>query len=166
MNPRNDEPTYSEMKTLIVGLGNPILGDDGVGWRVAEELGRSLPADLPVDVTCLSLGGIGLMEKLIGYDEAILVDAFKSEDVYGSVLVMRLEDMPNYSAFHTTSAHDVSLQDALELGRCMGAKLPRRIMVVGITTEKSFDFSEELSPEVQAAVPQAVQAVLGLLVAV
>ncbi len=154
------------MKTLIVGLGNPILGDDGVGWRVAEELKKTLPPDLPVDVICLSLGGIGLMEKLIGYDEAVLVDAFKSEDVHGSVLVMRLEDMPNYSAFHTTSAHDASLQNALELGKWMGAKLPRRIMVVGITTEKSFDFGEELSPEVQAAVPQAVQAVLGLLVAV
>ena len=44
------------MKTLIVGLGNPILGDDGVGWRVAEEVKKQLPPDAQVDVICLSLG--------------------------------------------------------------------------------------------------------------
>jgi len=54
------------MKTLIIGLGNPMLGDDGVGWRVAEKVCRELPADESVIVDCLSLGGISLMEHLIG----------------------------------------------------------------------------------------------------
>ena len=46
------------MKTLVVGLGNPILGDDGVGWKVAEEVKKQLSSDSLVDVNCLSLGGI------------------------------------------------------------------------------------------------------------
>ena len=41
------------MKTLIVGLGNPILGDDGIGWKVAEEVCKNLPKDMPVEVECL-----------------------------------------------------------------------------------------------------------------
>jgi hydrogenase maturation protease len=55
---------FNNLKTLVVGLGNPILGDDGVGWKVAEELQKSgiLPSD--VDVICLALGGISLMEDL------------------------------------------------------------------------------------------------------
>jgi Ni,Fe-hydrogenase maturation factor len=62
------------------------------------------------------------MEHLVGYDNAILIDAFRSEEAKGSILVMRLEDMPNYSAFHTTSVHDASLQNALEFGSRLGAK--------------------------------------------
>lgn len=150
-------------KMLIVGLGNPILGDDGVGWKVVEEVKKQLPPSLPVDVNCLSLGGISLMEHLIGYDHAILVDAFALDEPIGSILVLKLNDLPNYSAYHTTSTHDTSLQNAIELGKGMGAHLPDDIMVVGIATKPVYDFGETLSPPVADAVPQAVKFVLELL---
>jgi hydrogenase maturation protease len=151
------------MKTLVVGLGNPILGDDGVGWKVAEEVRKRLPADSPVEVTCLSVGGISLMEQLIGYDRAILVDAFASDAPAGSISVLKLSHLPNYSAFHITSAHDTSLQKAMELGREMGAHLPSDVTVVGIATQSVFDFSEDLSPPVAQVVPCAGRIVLDLL---
>ena len=160
------------MKTLVVGLGNPILGDDGVGWKVAEKIEQQLtspPTPLlkgegsQVDVNCLSLGGISLMEHLIGYDRAILIDAFASDEDLGSIHVMTLKDLPNYSAFHTSSAHDTSLQNAIEMGMSLGAHLPEDIMVVGIATQRIYDFSEALSPPVAAAMPQAMKIVLDLL---
>lgn len=153
------------MKTLIVGLGNPILGDDGVGWKVAEEVRRQLPAEAPVDVTCLSLGGLGLMEHLIGYQRVILVDSFVmgANDELGSILILKLSELPNYSAFHTTSSHDTSLQNAVELGRTMGAQLPDEVEVVGIATERIHEFSDTLSPAVADAVPFAARIVLDLL---
>ncbi|MBK9211013.1 MAG: hydrogenase maturation protease [Anaerolineales bacterium] len=150
------------MKTLVIGLGNPILGDDGVGWRVAEEVKKN-PACQNVSVDCLSLGGISLMEHLIGYERAILIDALALEEPVGSILVLKLSDLPNYSAFHTTSTHDTSLQNAIELGRSMGAPLPDDITVVGIATNRVYDFSEELSPPIAEAVPLAVKFVLGVL---
>jgi len=150
-------------KTLVVGLGNPILGDDGVGWKVAEEVMTQLLPDTPVVVDCLSLGGLSLMEHLIGYEHAILVDAFALEEPVGSILVLKLSDLPNYSAFHTTSAHDTSLQNAIKLGRSMGAPLPDDVMVVGVVTKRVYDFSEELSPPVAEAVPQAAKFVLDML---
>lgn len=163
------------MKTIVVGLGNPILGDDGVGWKVAEQVRKHLTVPSPqaplpvgdgrhaVDVECLSLGGISLMEHLIGYQRAILIDAFALEEPIGSILVLKLSELPNYSAFHTTSTHDTSLQNAIKLGRSLGAELPDDITVVGIATRHIYDFSEELSPLIAQAVPKAVQFVLDLL---
>ncbi len=152
-----------EMKNLVIGLGNPILGDDGVGWVVAEEVRKHLPPESPVDVDCLSLGGISLMERLIGYQRAILIDAFISDQEEGTILVSKLEELPNYSAFHLTSAHDMSLQNALEMGRRLGADLPAEITVVGVSASHVYDFSEELSPPVQTAVPKMTVIVVELL---
>jgi len=151
------------MKTLIVGLGNPILGDDGVGWKVAEEVGKHLANDDTINVTCLSVGGISLMEYLIGYDRAILVDAFSTDAPVGSISVLKLSQLPNYSAYHTTSVHDTSLQKAMEFGRQMGAHLPEDVMVVGIATKQIHDFSNDLSPPVARVVPCVVKIVLDLL---
>jgi hydrogenase maturation protease len=151
------------MKTLVVGLGNPILGDDGVGWKVADEVEKHLAKDVPVDVTCLSVGGISLMEHLIGYDHAIIVDAFATDAPVGSISVLRLDQLPNYSAFHTTSSHDTSLQNAMELGRTMGAHLPEDVMIVGVATKPVFDFSEELSAPVARVVHSVGAIVLDMV---
>lgn len=160
------------MNTIVIGLGNPILSDDGVGWRVAEEVKKQLPsrpgihmADKGgyVDIEFLSLGGISLMESLIGYDRAILIDAIASDQEPGNVILTKLSELPNYSGIHTTSTHDTSLQNALELGKRLGAKLPDEVLVVGVSTNRSYDFGEKLTPPVQAAVPQAAKIVIGLL---
>jgi hydrogenase maturation protease len=150
-------------RMLVVGLGNPILGDDGVGWRVAEAVKKRLTPDLPVDVGFLSLGGLSLMEHLIGYQRAILIDAFALDEPIGSILVLKLSDLPNYSAFHTTSPHNTSVQNAIDLGKSMGAQLPEDVTVVGIATKHVCDFSEVLSPPVADAVPQAAQIILDLV---
>jgi len=64
-------------KTIVIGLGNPILTDDGVGVKIAYELERAIGPNLPSNLTITeaSVGGLRLMELLIGYDRAILVDA-------------------------------------------------------------------------------------------
>jgi hydrogenase maturation protease len=151
------------MKTLVVGLGNPVLGDGGVGWKVATDVKRLLPAPPNVEVSFLSLGGLSLMQHLVGYDRAILIDAFALDDPIGSILILRLSDMPKYSAYHTAGRNDVSLLNAIEVGRAVGAKLPEDIVLVGIATKRICNFSESLSPPIAEVVPQAVQLVLNLL---
>jgi hydrogenase maturation protease len=156
------------MKTIIIGLGNPILGDDSVGWRVAELVRQSIERsgsphpDLEVD--CLALGGISLMERMVGYDRAIIIDALTTgKKPLGSVFHFPIEDLPDLTADHMTAVHDTSLPVALKLGHTMGAQLPWNIDIVGIETISVFDFSEELSPPVAQAVPQAVNQVLELI---
>lgn len=153
-----------EPDILIVGLGNPILGDDGIGWRVAEAVKKALleqaAENQNIDVACFALGGLSLMEHLIGYDQAIIIDAVQTTTgVPGQVYDLHLADLPDLSVGHMTAAHDTSLQNALTLGRTMGASLPHEIRIVGIEAERIYDFSEELSADVAAAVPVATQLV-------
>ncbi len=154
------------MKTLVIGLGNPILGDDGVGWRVVEEIARKM-ADRPeVEVDCVSLGGLSLMERLTGCERVILVDSiFTGTKPVGTVSQFALSDIPDLTAGHSASAHDTSLHNALNVGRSMDIPLPRDedVLIVAIEAENVYDFSETLSPPVEAAVPQAVEAVLQLI---
>jgi len=162
------------MKTLIIGLGNPILGDDGVGWVVAQEVERQLlpspPTPLPVGegtiaVECLSLAGISLMERIIGYERVILIDSLNTgQYAQGEVVTFSLDSLEDLLHGHSASAHDLSLKGALKLGRSMGADLPRDedIQVVAIEAAHVYDFTEELTPEVAAAVPKAVEMVMNL----
>jgi hydrogenase maturation protease len=155
----------NEVKTLVVGLGNPILGDDGIGWQIAQELQKAerIPSDVTIE--CLALGGISLMEALIGYDKAILIDAIITRQApIGSVSCYKLEDLPNLTSGHMTSAHDTSLVNALEMGRSLGAQLPGDIAVVTVESQKIYDFSEDMTPAVAAAVPQALKIIQDLLI--
>lgn len=150
-------------KILIVGLGNPILGDDGVGWEVAEQVRNQVYLE-NVDIECLAVGGLRLMEFMIGYDQAIVIDSITSWAApVGRISSFKLEDMPDLTAGHTTSAHDTSLQTAIDMGRRMGFQLPEDILVVGVEAQQVYDFSEELTPPVRAAVPLAVERVIEIL---
>jgi hydrogenase maturation protease len=144
--------------TLVVGLGNPILGDDGVGWRVAQEVQARLTSP-DVDVACLALGGVALMERLVGYQRAIIIDAMTTGATIGKVLCAPLDELPNPAAGHTASSHDTSLATALSLGRKLGARLPDDVWVVAVEAERLYAFSAGLSPAVAAAVPDAVRCV-------
>jgi hydrogenase maturation protease len=154
------------MKTIIVGLGNPLLGDDGVGWKVAQEVKQQLGEDSPVDVECYSLSGLSLMEQLIGYTRVILIDSLNTgQREQGDVVTFTLDSLEDLTYGHSASAHDASLKTALGVGRSMGEKLPadNEIHVVAIEARHVYDFSEDLSPKVAASVTVAVQKVFDLL---
>ena len=156
------------MKTLVVGLGNPILGDDGVGWKVAQaveaQLSNLQPPTSNIEVDCVALGGLSLMERMVGYERAIVIDAIGSgQHALGEVYHFDLDDLYDPSAGHTTAVHDVSLMTALKMGRSMGADLPKQITVVAVESPYTYDFTEELTPPVEAAVPIAAQTVIDLL---
>jgi hydrogenase maturation protease len=152
------------MKTLVIGLGNPILGDDGVGWKVAEELSSVVGHQLSIEVDTASLGGLSLMERILGYDRVVLVDSMETgQGQVGSVRTFSLAALPDPMAGHSASAHDTSLITALKTAESIGADIPKQVDVVAVEAQNVYDFSEELSPPVAAAVPKAVQAVLDLL---
>ena len=150
-----------------------MLGDDGVGWRVADEVealvraarlaGRPMPE---IDIERLGVGGLRLMECLTGYEAAILVDAAEFPDrPIGEVRSCPFDDLADFATGHLDSAHDASLRTALALGRRLGATLPTSIQAVTVQAHRTDEFSEELSPEVSAAVPAAAKAVVELLAA-
>ncbi|MCU0504380.1 MAG: hydrogenase maturation protease [Chloroflexi bacterium] len=159
---------------LVLGLGNPLLGDDAVGWRVVEELERQLasPGAPPeadgtaVETDMLAVGGIGLMERLAGAPRAILVDAIETgDDPPGTVGCRRLSEIPIRAATHLDGTHDMPLPVALAAGRALGAEIPAEILVVSIEARRTDVFSTDLTPDVAAAVPRAVQAILTAIAA-
>lgn len=158
------------MKTLIIGLGNPILGDDGVGWHVAEEVARLIPSPLlprgegEIEIDCLSIGGLSLMERMLGYQRVILVDSMETGQApEGSVKAFPLIALANPMASHSASVHDTSLMTALQTAQAMDMDVPSVVDVVAIEARNVYDFSETLSPAVERAVPVAAQKVLNLL---
>jgi len=156
------------MKTLVVGLGNPILTDDGVGVKVAYEIQRLLTTrDMEqITVTEASAGGIRLMEMMIGYERAIIIDALigGNDDQPGTMYRMTLDDLRDISPTqHSASAHDTSLVTALELGKKIGLSLPEVIIIFAVEVENVMDFGEQPTAAVSAAIPQLIDAVLGEL---
>jgi len=150
------------VKTLIIGLGNPIITDDSVGLRVAAEVARQL-ADRPdVDVTEDYWGGLRLMERMAGYDRAIVIDAIKSGRPPGTIHRLTPYDIPTQ---RSASAHDVNLPTALEFGRTAGLALPENhnIVLVAVEADDVTTFGERCTPAVEAAIPAAVREVLRAL---
>ncbi len=152
---------------IVLGLGNPILGDDGVGWRVADAVEARLGgrhARVPVEVDRMSLGGLRLMERLIGYDRAIIVDAVETGALApGSVRCLRLDELSGPGRERLASPHDGTLAAALEVGRALGARLPDSPWVVAVETRLDNAFDERLSPAVDGAVAVAARQVMRLL---
>lgn len=152
-------------KTLVLGLGNPILGDDGVGWRitqVAEISCQEGAGDDSVVFELSSSGGLGLMELMVGYERVIIADAILTPDgEYGRIHCAPLDAIK--ATAHSNSSHDATLPAALETGRLMGLQLPATILVVGVEIEPTFEFSEALSPTVAAAVEPAAATLLEVL---
>ena len=146
------------MKTLILGLGNPILSDDGVGFRVAEELKDRLnQQEVTVDAT--STAGLDLLDALVGYDRAIIVDAIQT--VGGKAgQVYRLDPGALDTTRHATSAHDVNFATALELGRRLGLALPWQIVIFAVEVADVSTFSEECTPATKRAIPVCVEMVI------
>jgi hydrogenase maturation protease len=150
------------MKTLIIGLGNPLVTDDTVGLRVVEQLKPLLADRTDVEVTEDHWGGLRLMERMIGYDRAVVVDAIQTGAPPGTIHLLTPDGIATQ---RSASAHDVNLSTALEFGRQAGACLPenRQIRLVGIEAEDTINFGEHCTPAVQAAIEPAVEAVLKAL---
>jgi hydrogenase maturation protease len=149
-------------RTLILGLGNPILTDDGVGVRVAEEIRTQLPEDTEIDISEASVGGLTLMELMIGYNHVVLIDSIISQEgIPGSFRRMSVDELRSISPTqHSASPHDASLVTALEAGRRLGLPLPEEISIYAINVQNVDEFNDQPTPPVAAAIPLVTQAVL------
>ena len=147
------------MKTLVLGLGNLILTDDGVGIHVVRALATRLNNQRNVEVAEASLGGLRLLEAMAGYERVILVDAIQTrEGKVGEVYQLAPADFQK--CLHVSSSHDLDFGTALKLGEQMGFAMPQEIVIFAVEVEDVLTFGEQCTPQVQAAIPSVVEAVL------
>jgi hydrogenase maturation protease len=146
------------MKTLVLGLGNPILRDDGVGIRVAHEVGNRLN-DPRVTVAEASAAGFSLLDSIVGYDKVIIVDAIQTEKGRaGQIYHMGSEDFSPTK--HLSSPHQINLATTLELGKMLNLAMPREINIIAVEAKDITSFGEKCTREVEQAIPKAVEMVL------
>ena len=151
-------------QTLVIGLGNPILKDDGVGIQVAQVLRAAVPPETSVDIRELSVGGLTLMESMVGYERVIIIDALMTPDSEpGTIRRLSLDEVGH--TLNTASSHDMNLPTALAVGRRMGAALPDddAIIIIGIEAQEVLTFGESCTEPVAAVVPAVAQMVLDIL---
>jgi len=156
-------PNTARERTVIVGLGNPILSDDGVGVYAARLLAERL-AGASVVVSESSLGGLRFLDLLAGFERAIIIDAIEWR--HGPVgTVYRLPADEAVPTVRAVSFHDISLGTALALGHKVGIPLPTEIVFLAVEAGDTMTVSEQCSPEVEAALPEVVRLVMDQLVA-
>jgi hydrogenase maturation protease len=146
------------MKTILVGLGNPILGDDGVGPRIAAELEKAITTDA-VSVVAANVGGLGLVELLLSFERALIIDAVQTVDGTPGQ-IHRFDAGTLQSSRRMGPLHDLDLAAALDLYVRMGMAVPRQIVVFAIEVADVTTFCEECTPAVKAAIPICVGMVL------
>ena len=138
--------------TLVLGMGNPILSDDGVGLLVADRLRESSLPD-SVEVVQSEVGGLRLLELVRGFTRVIIIDALRSPAESGRHPgeVYRYEAKDFKGGHRYGSAHSIGLDTALEIGHKLGYDMPAEVTVFAIEAEDVETFGEELSPPVAAA---------------
>ena len=134
------------------------MGDDGVGLRVVQEVRRRLRENPAVDVEECYAAGPTLLDVIVGYDALVFVDSIQCDKPKGTVLQPKREELPDQPA--SIDPHGMGLLGVLNLGESMGFHVPRKLSIVAIAVEPNLEASESLSPEVERAIPEAVERVL------
>ena len=147
------------MKTVIIGMGNPLLSDDGVGIRTVRELERIVGIRHDVDLLELYTGGIRLMEEMAGYERAFVVDAMVTgKHEPGTVVAFSPADF--ITTRRTNSTHDTDFSVSLEMAQFLGLPVPDDIRFWGVEAGDVDSFSEELTGPVDAAIPAIMDKIL------
>jgi len=150
------------MKILVLGLGNELCGDDGVGIHVVRSLKRNIRTKGKnwewlgkIDFKESSLSGLALLDDIIGYDRLVVIDTIKKENpIPGQIHLLeekKLRSIPG------PSPHYVSFPQTLEIGRKLGLKVPREIQVIAVEAKNIYHLGEGLSEKMKEALPAILQ---------
>ena len=148
--------------TVIIGMGNPLLSDDGVGIAVAHAVAERLRQAMDLTVVELHTGGIRLMEAMAGFRRAVVVDAMLSGAVPGTL--KRFDPHDFVTTKNTFSSHDTDFATAYDLGLMARVPLPERVSFWGIEAREFDLFGERFTDEVTAALPGAVSRIIAEII--
>ncbi len=140
------------MKTIVVGIGNPILRDDSVGIKIVEMISK----EIDVDTAILTATNFDVLDKILGYDRAIIVDAIRMGNEPGTIYELTIEDI--FLTYSYTNTHNLTLATTLKLGYVIfPEKMPKEIKLIAVEVEDVESFGEECTPKVKEAIPKVVE---------
>ncbi len=151
------------MRTLIIGWGNPIAGDDGLGWRAAELVREHVKRTGTAEVVTTAHGGLRVAERMLGHDRVVVLDAAIGSE--GSGIVRTVIRPREIEATDEPIGHDGSLVDAIRALRRMHADgLPKEIVLYGAPIAAPRDWDDRPSASMEAAAARLARAALAELV--
>lgn len=145
-------------KVVILGIGNDLLGDDAVGLRVAAEVRSRLGSDPRVDIHETTESGLALLDFIVGYDAAVLIDAIQTgEHPPGFIHTL---DPAGLQRTEASSPHHLGIDRLCSLGRGHGLPMPNFVRIVAVEVTAPAALGLEMSAAVEAAIADAVDAVI------
>ena len=162
------------MKTLILGLGNTILTDDGVGIYVARRIRELLQVPIPglqvtshesqVSIQEASVGGFNFIDLLTGYEHALIIDAIHTKDgTPGEFYELDLRALK--PSVRISSLHGIDLATACQMAKGMGISFPKDLRIFVMEVEDEFTFGETCTPKVAANIDKMAKSIISHLTA-
>jgi hydrogenase maturation protease len=143
---------------LILGVGNLLLKDEGIGVHVARKL---MDMDLPpyVEVVEGGTSGFDLLDDIEGRGKVVVVDTVQAGQPPGTLYRLSHEDIEDRPK-QRLSLHDIDMTDLLNLSDLLGVEKPAEVIIIGVEPKDMETASMELSPEVAARIPKVIELVM------
>jgi hydrogenase maturation protease len=148
-------------RTIVLGLGNTTLSDDGVGVHAARRAQELLEADEDIEIKEAEIAGFALLDLLDGFERAVIIDALNRPGrAPGEASLHTIESFEPTS--HLISGHQIDLPTAVALGRELGQSPPSEIYIVGIQVSDDRTLAERCTPAVERAIDPAARLALAV----
>ena len=145
-----------QRKILVLGIGNTLLGDDGVGIYVARKMRETCSQEGQIEIAEANVGGIALLDLFSGYTKVVIIDAIITKKGRpGTLYKLSLEDLG--TVVEPYMLHAIDLRTAVELGRMLGYHIPEDITLYAIEIRNNTIFTEGLSDDLEAVVPSVIK---------
>ncbi len=157
---RNDAhagPGTVTPRVMVLGVGNILLKDEGVGVRVIERLKASYSFPPEVELMDGGTAGLDLMPFMEGFQHVIIVDTVKTGEPPGSIFRFTPDDI-NVKVPYKTSLHQIGMVEVFAIAEALGKKLDA--VIIGIQPEDMSDWGLELTPTIEAKIPELIELVL------
>ena len=146
--------------TVVLGLGNPLMADDGVGIVALNRLRSTWEVPSEVRLEDGGTWGMTLLPLIETADKLLLLDAIRLHQLPGTLHRLGWDDLPRYLA-HKLSPHQIDLKEILALCELRGS-IPGEVVALGIEPAR-IELDVELSPEVERGIPQLVHSAVAVL---
>jgi hydrogenase maturation protease len=149
-------------ETLVLGIGNTITGNDGVGIFTVRALRKEL-ASPACEIIETQETGINLLGTICGYRKAVIIDSIRTgKGRPGNIYKLTQDDFKKGRSLY--SSHQIGLATVLELARELNLDVPEQIIIYAVEIEKEGSFGESLTEPVNSAVFKLVDLIKGELV--
>lgn len=150
--------TYEQSlkQTVVLGVGNELLSDEGVGVHVIREMQK---LNLPPEIEIMEGGteGFGLINIITSTDRLVIIDSLKGGNAPGTIYKFNIEEAPKTLDIFKTSVHQIGILEVIHLSGLIG-KTPETT-VIGVEP-KDISTGMELSKEVKTKIPKIIDLVL------